>query len=1214
MKEDTKVKKWTSWLLVLVMLFTLMPLPTAAAESGTLNLPAQLTEIEDEAFLGNTAITTVVIPKSVERIGARAFSGCSNLIEVYFGNSNTISIAPNAFDAGSSVVFNVFPRTKAELYALSHGIRYNLIEPDTGSPAYRRAMELVAQNGGFSTMQSGEWASQRLIVCRSDGMLPDISSYNPSAIIKDGDTFIIQFDDEGTDNTINCYTYLYGDANTVYVEADQYVDSGNDVSAAGVVDSYIWDTDDPMGFDVYAPFVAENANPGDSITIAVIDSGVKQLASYSGKLRSDGVNMLYDVDGESWTADYANHGSFIASIIADCVGSANVSILPIRVFGSNKNSGSDAASSFTAIGYGIEEAMKLGAKIINLSANFKESRFVTQKINKAIDNGVTVVVAAGNEHFNIGKIYPANLKQAVTVGGLGKDYQLSSSTNFGTGIDYTAPDSYVTTSAYPGLSRQGTSFSAPMISAALALQWLDREHHSIEDLNASCYVTPEAGDLWSSYGNGMPRLDLLAHISVEKVILDASLPDVLKTGEEMPLTWTVLPVNATDKSVTVTSSDESILAVENQEDGSFLLKALSDGVATVKVVSNDNSSASVIKSFTVVRPVSSITLSGGTDTLVLNRSVKLTATVEPSNATNRSVQWVSTNSGVLTVDQTGKVNAVAVGNASVYAVSADGYGATSNRVDIEVVDTPDASGLVLTIDGENVTDSSIVMSPGQTKLLTCAVLPQDAPQDVRYRVVGVGNRISVTSEGVITANSSGTGIIEVTSSDGNASAILEINVIVLPASVSITGASVINENEETALTATVLPENADNRTVSWSSTNPNVAAVTSGGTVKGISAGTATIIAAANGDPGITAQYTITVRHPFTLRFDLNGGGYNVDFNNTYSRTEYSTVPLSGLPTPQRDYYSFLGWYTTASEGGERISEGSAVTTTADTVTLYARWTANPYTVSFNGNGGTPGTASKTVYYDGTYGSLATATRTGYTFAGWYTAGGSKVESTTNVTTGSDHTLYAHWIANYYTYSIEYKSINGTDLGTSTDTYQYGTTNTIYPPEKSGYVTPAAQTVTWDSTSGKTITFTYTPIEPATSQALVNGTWWKSSASSSKITYAVTSEWRNRTSNSIEIQLKWVQTITGGYYGYTQKFSAQFLVGGSNVANTGTVQIASSTTWPSSKSPNKGSKTVYSGWITVPITPTGTSVTVQCNYWDANQNKTVSGSMSIPTF
>jgi uncharacterized repeat protein (TIGR02543 family) len=73
------------------------------------------------------------------------------------------------------------------------------------------------------------------------------------------------------------------------------------------------------------------------------------------------------------------------------------------------------------------------------------------------------------------------------------------------------------------------------------------------------------------------------------------------------------------------------------------------------------------------------------------------------------------------------------------------------------------------------------------------------------------------------------------------------------------------------------------------------------------------------------------------------------------------------------------------------------------------------YTVTFDAQGGTaPSPASKTVTYGATYGTLATTTRTGYTFAGWWTGSGgtgSEVTSGTTVTTAANHTLYAKWIA-----------------------------------------------------------------------------------------------------------------------------------------------------------------------------------------------------------
>lgn len=87
---------------------------------------------------------------------------------------------------------------------------------------------------------------------------------------------------------------------------------------------------------------------------------------------------------------------------------------------------------------------------------------------------------------------------------------------------------------------------------------------------------------------------------------------------------------------------------------------------------------------------------------------------------------------------------------------------------------------------------------------------------------------------------------------------------------------------------------------------------------------------------------------------------------------------------------------------------------------LYARWEAQKEQVTFNGNGGTiSGSSTKEVVYGTAYGTLPTATRTGHTFLGWYTASenGKKVDSTTICQdTGM---LYARWKKSVYTVNLD---------------------------------------------------------------------------------------------------------------------------------------------------------------------------------------------------
>jgi len=112
-----------------------------------------------------------------------------------------------------------------------------------------------------------------------------------------------------------------------------------------------------------------------------------------------------------------------------------------------------------------------------------------------------------------------------------------------------------------------------------------------------------------------------------------------------------------------------------------------------------------------------------------------------------------------------------------------------------------------------------------------------------------------------------------------------------------------------------------------------------------------------------------------------------------------------------RTGYAFVGWNTQADGLGTDYAAGGTYTAN-EAVTLYAKWTANAYTVTFDANGGTaPNPGTKEVTYDATYGALATTTRDGHAFNGWFTqaTGGTQVTASTTVTTASDHTLYAQW-------------------------------------------------------------------------------------------------------------------------------------------------------------------------------------------------------------
>ncbi|MBO4266196.1 MAG: InlB B-repeat-containing protein [Lachnospiraceae bacterium] len=188
----------------------------------------------------------------------------------------------------------------------------------------------------------------------------------------------------------------------------------------------------------------------------------------------------------------------------------------------------------------------------------------------------------------------------------------------------------------------------------------------------------------------------------------------------------------------------------------------------------------------------------------------------------------------------------------------------------------------------------------------------------------------------------------------------------------------------------------------------------------------------------------------FKVTFDPDGGtcavaSAEVEYDSTYGKA-------SPLPVPEKSGYGFDGWYT-AKSGGTRVTDETIVSITADQ-TLYAHWDANKYTVTFDGNGGTPSESSKAVTYGSKYGTLPSATRPGYKFDGWFTeqTGGTKITNTTIVSIASAHTLYAQWSVCTYTVTLDADGGSFGSAATKTITVTYGGKyGELSEPARTGY-------------------------------------------------------------------------------------------------------------------------------------------------------------------
>ena len=203
-----------------------------------------------------------------------------------------------------------------------------------------------------------------------------------------------------------------------------------------------------------------------------------------------------------------------------------------------------------------------------------------------------------------------------------------------------------------------------------------------------------------------------------------------------------------------------------------------------------------------------------------------------------------------------------------------------------------------------------------------------------------------------------------TGTDGNSAAKVKATAAVTvkvsfkalpPSVVAVTGVTLdkptvsLVAGTSTTLTATVLPANATNKTVAWSSDKPAIASVDKNGTVTAHKAGAA-VITVKSEEGGKTASCKVTVTLiEYTITYDLNGGTNDKD-NPAHYTVETETITLKAAA---KTGYSFMGWYEKADFTGEKVTQiGKGSTGNKE---FWAKWKINEYAVTFSvdGTGGT---------------------------------------------------------------------------------------------------------------------------------------------------------------------------------------------------------------------------------------------------------------------
>lgn len=413
---------------------------------------------------------------------------------------------------------------------------------------------------------------------------------------------------------------------------------------------------------------------------------------------------------------------------------------------------------------------------------------------------------------------------------------------------------------YDGITVGGLTVNAAGNKAGTAYLIMDYDSDRFSYL--SSLVLENGGNLNSGLeltGDitlGMEEYDPAETVTPESIEADGFAPAAFYTQQAsadnedlMSHSWQFV--------VTYSDGTEKIIKVSGNHDG-LVISGL-DTTAMGKFAGSNGATVTYMEGgVTLTCKVDyeiGIVISGGS-VVAVGDSLQLTAV----GAGDRVITWRSDNTAVATV-QNGTVTGVAAGTATITAeVTSDGDTYTA-AITVTVAEKSDA----VAVTGVTLSRTALTLKEGETATLTATVAPDNATNKTVTWTSSDTAVAKVGSNGAVTAVAAGSANITVTTSDGNHTAVCKVTVEKADTTVAVTGVTLdkatatlkMGETVTVTLTAAVTPENATDKTVTWTSSDAGIATVENG-VVTAVAAGSA-IITVTTSDGNKTATCEVTV-------------------------------------------------------------------------------------------------------------------------------------------------------------------------------------------------------------------------------------------------------------------------------------------------------------------------------------------------------------------
>lgn len=409
-----------------------------------------------------------------------------------------------------------------------------------------------------------------------------------------------------------------------------------------------------------------------------------------------------------------------------------------------------------------------------------------------------------------------------------------------------------------------------------------------------------------------PNISASCEVTVHQPLQSITLSpkDIsVKVGEAFKdFTVSYNPVTSDNKMINWSSSNKDIAMI----DANGIVTAINPGKAKITVISGENPEIRDFCEVTVVQPVTGILLAKNELELEEDESIKLQASVLPANATNKDVNWTSSDVGTAMVSTDGTVYAIKPGQATIMATTIDGGFVALCKIKVN------AKKIIAT--SVQISPSSKTMAIGETIQLNASLEPENVTNANLNWTSSNPNVANVDATGLVKAITEGSTQIIATTNDGsNLSAICEI--LVEKQFIGVSQIQIAPSDAKIAigkslqLNAIITPDDATYTNLLWSSTNTSVATVSQEGNVEAIAEGEAIIIASTQDGSNLSATCRISVYQESVLVSEIILNPTHIDGK------ENESVTINAIVIPDNAANKQIKWLS-SNDGVATVHDG----------------------------------------------------------------------------------------------------------------------------------------------------------------------------------------------------------------------------------------------------------------------------------------------------